>query len=224
VSERNDDEFGQIATFGFTRILQIVARGAPPQDVRVTEVSQPQPRSDYVRHPAWAHDLMCWLGSWHDVSSSSYPEPHPQALLQWRDAERRDATRQQSPIRSAVSYFWSTHETRVWQFPAPIELEEIVCAEESSMYWLHSFLTGHDVHYTAFSPSLRASSWQALGFGQDERTLAGDLSSHPLFARGTWDLAGYGDDEGVTASAVRALLPFYEPMRRAHRDRGKSSK
>jgi len=205
VSERNDDELGQMATFGFTRILQIVARDTPPQDARVTQVS-PQ--------PPWARDLMLWLSSWHD-GHSSYDQPL--AMLHWR-------LRSTSVPDGAPHGFWRKHEARVWQFSAPIELEEVSYSEENSMYWLHSFLTGCGEHYTAFSPSLRASSWQALGFGQAQEESRGtDDWPHPLFADGTWDLGGYGH-EGVTASAVRALLPFYEPMRRAHRDRGKSSR
>ena len=157
---------------------------------------------------------MLWLSSWHD-GHSSYDQPL--AMLHWR-------LRSTSVPDGAPHGFWRKHEARVWQFSAPIELEEVSYSEENSMYWLHSFLTGCGEHYTAFSPSLRASSWQALGFGQAQEESRGtDDWPHPLFADGTWDLGGYGH-EGVTASAVRALLPFYEPMRRAHRDRGKSSR
>ena len=190
----SDDEAGA-PRFGYSRILQVIARGGPGVQALASQpagVSVPSPR------PAWAEPLARWYSSLPCDDVRLYHQAEP-IVGRWHALNTRQ--------------FWAHHECRVWQFVEPRVMEY----KPHYLEELHELLYGGGDscasvlrcnRYTTFSSSLLASGWQALGFGND-------MSQNPpgdLMESGTWDLGGFGS-EAATPSAVRALLPFYEAMR-----------
>lgn len=208
--------------FGYTRILEIVDRfdmraSSPTANFTIASVhrdDEPTCADDVhdfsyaPEHPSWARSLACWVTSNFDRGSS---RPHPDIVLRCRDGERRGG--------NAERYFWKTHTCRVWQFATPLAIYTVPCAAESTMYQLHEFLTQRDEYETTFSSSLRVSGFQACGLGDDTRQDSDAFWA--VYENGTWEL---GCSQSVTASKVRALLPFYEPLRIAQRDYRKAQR
>ena len=184
--------------FGFTRILQIVRRCTP----------------GCTTFPAPAHVTV------HTHMDMVAPQGSP--APQWAEGLMESATsyhprdgRYQSPItqrwhdtlrhQRSVGKFWAEHECRVWQFSSPRSVTEGVC----DMNDLHWFLVGEDRMKT-FSSSLCKHAAQVLRLDDSEPCSTDD----GIWELGTWDVG----------SEVRALLPFYEPMRQATRARNAARK
>jgi len=97
--------------------------------------------------------------------------------------------------------FWKDHECRVWQFEAARGTEEYCLVEHMSE--LHDFLVG-DGSYATFSSSLGVSGWWAMTSAADHPAKLGD-PPQPLWETGFKRLS--------FPAQVRAILPFYEPMK-----------
>lgn len=188
---------------GYTRILQIVSKhysdvwseaistGEPPDEL--------PPCATVVTRPGRVKCEAALAGTCtnaHCLGADRYQLPPHWAgpLADWytKWAER-------SACRTAIiadwrdckggSGFWASHECRVWQFPEPRCLpdDDKATVIVGDMEDLHDFLTAWDRPCTTFSSSLCKSGVEMLGDTVDGKWLPAE---------------------------VRALLPFYEPMRR----------
>ena len=188
--------------FGYSRILQIAPSansGLAPLPAAARVVKPP---------PQWAEPLCSWCYEW---SRRKPAHEIPRAVHRFR--ADCDGNRMQR--------FWREHECRVWQFDEPRSWSR-PAEGLPQLSEVHDELTGSGMEYhTVFSTSLRVSAWTALGLGDSLSCLyeGGDEKErkrvNELYESGTY---GYG--EGGWHAKLRALLPFYEPMRHAQRDRG----
>ena len=184
--------------FGFTRILQIIAKvpacGAASSPALT---SQPAEVTVLSAQPPWAEPLARWYSETDSQRGFEVPcYPHCTPIL--------------TRYRYGGLQFWSEVECRIWQFSEPR-----VKPEPQTLWKLHDVLVGgyqpRDTRmrgdfYTTFSSSLLVSGWQALGFGNEAVSYM------------NWDLYELGCD--ASASTVQALLPFYEAMRQRQKARG----